>query len=90
MVKKKKDPKKQVSNDRLAQTLSNLKAATSILLAKAKSDSGEKEYDIRLGESNTVYCNCGDFRHRNPEGGCKHIKRFKKQFRTPLLVTKQE
>jgi hypothetical protein len=89
MMKHHKPPKQRMSNEdttaKIKAVLAQLSGKDFTVLAKAKSDSGSKPYDIRLGSNGSVYCTCKGWQYDKTGKGCKHIERYRQKVK-PISV----
>lgn len=68
----------------VAEVLRSVNAKNYVVLAKAESDSGGTDYEIRLGTNHAVFCSCKGWQY-SKNGTCKHLERFKAQVK-PITV----
>lgn len=74
----------KATSRRVADVLATVNSKMYTVLAKAESDSGGKDYEIRLGANHAVFCSCKGWQF-SKNGTCKHLERFKRQV-LPMTV----
>lgn len=89
IARSRKERQQQLSNEdtaaRVKAVLAQLSGKDYVVLAKAESDSGGKDYEIRVGSNNAIYCTCKGWQYDKTGKGCKHLLRWKQQVQ-PITV----
>jgi len=67
----------------IREMLAKVKVPKSVVLAMVPSATTKgKTYNIRMGATNSVYCECNGFKYRNR---CAHMDRFRNEH-TPQIL----
>lgn len=80
------DRRNEDTTARVAAVLASVNAKNYVVLAKAESDSGGADYEIRLGTNHAVFCSCKGWQY-SKNGTCKHLERWKQQVKPITVVS---